>query len=99
MARKYKYPPIHPGRILLKEFINCFGLNQNRLAKKLGLSPRRINEIVLGKRGITADTALRLADYFGNSATFWMELQIRYELKIAKEKRPENTSPGNPTSL
>ncbi len=85
MVRKYLYPPIHPGKILLKEFIQCFGLNQNRLAQDISVAPRRINEIVLGKRGITADTALRLARYFGNSAFFWMELQIRYELKKAKE--------------
>ena len=85
MTRKYVHPPVHPGKILFKEFIQFFGLNQNRLAQNINVPPRRINEIVLGKRGITADTALRLAHYFGNSAPFWMELQMRYELKKAKE--------------
>ena len=85
MTRKYVHPPVHPGKILFKEFIYFFGLNQNRLAQNINVPPRRINEIVLGKRGITADTALRLAHYFGNSAFFWMQLQCRYELKKTKE--------------
>lgn len=85
MARKYLYPPVHPGKILRKEFIEFLGLNQNRLACDISVPPRRINEIVLGKRGITADTALRLARYFGNAPIFWMDLQIRYELKKAKD--------------
>jgi len=84
MVRKYVYPPIHSGKILLKEFIECFRLNQNQLARDLKVPPRCINEIVLGKRGITADTALRLGYYFGNAPFFWMELQSRYALK--KEK-------------
>ena len=85
MARKYLYPPVHPGKILLKEFIVFLNLNQNRLACDIMVPPRRINEIVLGKRGITADTALRLARYFGNAPIFWMQLQSRYELKKAKD--------------
>ncbi len=86
MARKCKYPPIHPGKILQKDFIQYLGLNQTALAEALNVPPRRINEIVLGKRGISADTALRLAYYFGNAASFWMELQSRYELKQVNEK-------------
>lgn len=85
MVRKYLYPPVHPGKILQKEFIEFLDLNQNRLACDIRVPPRRINEIVLGKRGITADTALRLARYFGNAPFFWMQLQSRYELKKAKD--------------
>ncbi|MGH8742380.1 MAG: HigA family addiction module antitoxin, partial [Burkholderiales bacterium] len=65
----------HPGRILQEQFMKPAGLSQNALARELGVPPRRINEIILGKRGITADTALRLAKHFGNPARFWMELQ------------------------
>jgi addiction module HigA family antidote len=81
-----KYPPVHPGKILLEEFINCFGLTQATLAKALGVPRRRINEIVLKRRGITADTALRLAHFFGNEVNFWMEIQMRYELEKAKRR-------------
>ena len=74
--------PIHPGEILMADFIEGFGITQNKLAVAIGVPPRRINEIVHGKRGITADTAVRLARYFGNSAEFWMNLQSHYELRI-----------------
>lgn len=81
-----KYPPVHPGKILLEEFILCFGLTEARLARNIGVPRRRINEIVLKRRGISADTALRLSHYFGNKVEFWMELQMRYELEKAKRK-------------
>jgi addiction module HigA family antidote len=84
MAPK-KLDPVHPGEILLKEFIEPMGLSQNRLALALGVPARRINEIVLGKRGITADTALRLARYFKMSPQFWLGLQMDYELDVAED--------------
>ncbi|MCP5279923.1 MAG: HigA family addiction module antidote protein [Thiobacillus sp.] len=77
---------IHPGEILLEEFIKPMGLSQTRLAQAIGVPPRRINEIVLGKRGITADTALRLSKAFGTSVQFWMGLQDEYELREAQAK-------------
>jgi antitoxin HigA-1 len=76
--------PIHPGEILMEDFIQGFGITQNKLAVSIGVPPRRINEIVHGKRGITADTALRLAKYFGTSAEFWMNLQAHYELRVER---------------
>jgi addiction module HigA family antidote len=76
--------PIHPGEILMEDFINGFGITQNKLAVSIGVPPRRINEIVHGKRGITADTAIRLARYFGTSAEFWMNLQSNYELRLER---------------
>lgn len=79
-----KLAPIHPGEILREEFMNPLGLSQNALARALHIPPRRINEIVMEKRGITADTALRLARYFGNSAEFWNGLQADYELRLAR---------------
>ena len=72
---------IHPGEILAEEFLQPLGLSQNALARALGVPPRRINEIVLGTRAITADSALRLARYFGNSPGFWMALQTSYDLE------------------
>lgn len=77
---------MHPGEILREDFLEPFGVTQHRLAVLIGVPPRRINEIVLGKRAITADTALRLAKAFGNSAQFWMNLQRRYELDIATDR-------------
>ncbi|TFD52798.1 addiction module antidote protein, HigA family [Cryobacterium sp. Hh7] len=77
--------PIHPGEILMEDFIDGFGITQNKLAVSIGVPPRRINEIVHGKRGITADTAIRLARYFGTSEEFWMNLQSNYELR--RERR------------
>ena len=75
---------IHPGEILLEEFLRPMNLSQNRLARELAVPPRRINEIVLGKRSITPDTALRLARYFGTSGRFWLGLQADFELEEAK---------------
>jgi addiction module HigA family antidote len=79
------FPPVHPGEILLEEFLKPMGISQYRLAERIHVPARRINEIVLEKRGITADTALRLSRFFGNSAQFWMNLQTRYELESARE--------------
>ena len=84
MAKKELHP-IHPGEVLLEEFLKPMGLSQNRLALDISVPPRRINEIVLGKRSITANTALRLARYFGNSPQFWLGLQRDYDLDIATE--------------
>ena len=84
MTSDDKIPTIHPGEILMEDFIDGFGITQNRLAVAIGVPPRRINEIVLGKRGITADTAVRLAKYFGTSAEFWMGLQSHYEIRISR---------------
>jgi antitoxin HigA-1 len=76
--------PVHPGEILQKDFLEPLGLSQYRLAKDIHVPPRRINEIVLGHRGITADTALRLARYFGTSPDVWLNLQTRYELDTVR---------------
>ncbi len=78
--------PIHPGEVLLEDFMGPMGLSQYRLAKGISVPPRRINEIVHGKRGITADTALRLARFFGSSERFWLNLQSRYDLEIEKDR-------------
>ncbi len=80
-----KITPIHAGEILLEEFMQPFGLSQNALAKALHVTPRRINEIVNKKRAITADTALRLAKFFGNSAEFWMNIQNIFNLETARD--------------
>jgi len=84
--RNEKIPPVHPGEILMEEFLRPMGLSQNRLANDLGVPPRRINEVVLGKRRITADTALRLAHYFDMSPQFWLGLQMDYDLDIEKDR-------------
>lgn len=81
-----KYPPIHPGEILLEEFLKPLERSQYRLAKDISVPPRRINEIVHGKRAVTADTALRLSRHFGTSDKFWLNLQIQYDLEIEKER-------------
>ena len=81
-----KLEPIHPGEILLEEFLEPLGISQYRLAKDISVPPRRINEIVHGIRAITADTALRLARYFGTSERFWLNLQIRYDLEVEKDR-------------
>ncbi|MBW2331663.1 MAG: HigA family addiction module antidote protein [Deltaproteobacteria bacterium] len=78
-------PPIHPGEILLEEFLRPMGISQYRLAKDISVSPRRINEIVHGKRAITADTALRLGRFFGMSPQFWLNIQSRYDLEVAED--------------
>ncbi|MEK7331509.1 MAG: HigA family addiction module antitoxin [Candidatus Eisenbacteria bacterium] len=81
-----KLAPVHPGEILLKDFLEPLGLSQYRLAKALSVPPRRINEIVLGKRAITADTALRLARFFGTSDRFWLNLQDAYDLDVERDR-------------
>jgi addiction module HigA family antidote len=78
--------PIHPGEILMEEFLNPLEISQYRLAKEISVPPRRINEIVHGKRGISADTALRLARFFGTSERFWLNLQLRFDLETEKER-------------
>lgn len=80
-----KMPPIHPGEVLLEEFIVALGTTQHRVAVDIGVPPRRINEIVHGKRRITADTALRLGRYFGTTAQFWVNLQSRYDLDVERD--------------
>jgi len=84
--KKSKLHPVHPGEVLLEEFLKPMGLSQNKLAINIGVPPRRINEIVLEKRRITADTALRLARFFGTSSEFWLGLQSQYDLDIAAEE-------------
>lgn len=79
---KKLYPPIHPGEVLQEDFLDGFGITQHKLAVALGVPPRRINEIVHGKRRITADTALRLGRYFGVDPQFWINLQARYDLEV-----------------
>ena len=83
---KKKHAPIHPGEILYEEFLKPLAMSQYRLAKDIAVPPRRINEIILGKRAISVDTALRLARYFGNSANFWMNLQAQYDLDSETER-------------
>ena len=81
-----KLPNVHPGEVLLEEFLIPMEISQNALARSIGVPPRRINEIVLGKRAVTADTALRLAHYFGTSEQFWMALQASYDLEEARKR-------------
>lgn len=88
--------PVHPGEILKEEFLAPLGMSVNALAKALCVTPARMNEIVREERGITADTALRLAKYFGGTANFWLDLQSTYDLRVAETKNPtflENISP------
>lgn len=85
MTRK-KLPPVHPGEILLEEFLKPLELSQYRVARDLSVPPRRINEIVHGHRGVTADTALRLARYFGTSPRFWLNLKARYGLEVENDR-------------
>ncbi len=84
MARRLA--PIHPGEVLVEEFLKPLGISQYRLAKSTSVSPRRINEIVHGKRSISADTALRLARYFGTTDRFWVNLQTRYNIEVEKDR-------------
>ncbi|MGI8978876.1 MAG: HigA family addiction module antitoxin [Pirellulaceae bacterium] len=81
-----KLDPVHPGEILLEEFLLPLGLSQYRLAKDVSVPPRRINEIVRGTRAVTADTALRLARYFGTSERFWLNLQSRFDLEVQRDR-------------
>lgn len=80
-----KLPNIHPGEVLLEEFLNPMGISQNAMARAINVPPRRINEIVLGKRAITADTALRLAAFFGTSEGFWLGLQADFDLEQTRQ--------------
>ena len=84
-----KLPPVHPGDVLLAEFLEPAGLSQYRLAKDISVPPRRINEIVHGKRSVTADTALRLARYFGTTPRFWLNLQAQYDLDVESDRLGE----------
>jgi antitoxin HigA-1 len=77
--------PVHPGEVLMEDFIRALGISQNKVAVAIGVPPRRINEIVHGKRSVTADTALRLAKYFGTSAQFWLNLQDFYDLDVQSD--------------
>jgi len=86
MTQDHKLRPVHPGEVLLEEFLKPMGLSQSRVALAIGVHPRRINEIVLRKRGISADTALRLAKFFGTSAELWLGLQKDYELDVATDE-------------
>jgi addiction module HigA family antidote len=83
---KKKMPPVHPGEVLLREFLEPLGISQYRLAKDIGVPPRRINEIVKGQRAISANTALRLARYFANSERFWLNLQAHYDVEVEKDR-------------
>ncbi len=85
MARR-KMRPVHPGEVLVHDFLRPLAISQYRLAKGLSVPPRRVNEIVHGKRGVSADTALRLSRYFGTTERFWMNLQIRYDLEVEKDR-------------
>ena len=89
MMSKTIMPPVHPGEILHEEFMKPLGITQYRLAKEMHVYPRRVNEIVHGKRAISADTALRLARYFGTSAELWMNLQAHYDLELARDEAEE----------
>ncbi len=84
---KKALPPVHPGETLLEDLMKPLGLSQNKLVDALEVDPRRINQIVTGRRSTTGDTALRLVQYFGTSPEFWMNLQARYDLEVAKDKK------------
>lgn len=84
-----KFAPVHPGEILLAEFLQPMGISQYRLAKDISVHPRRINEIIHGNRSVSADTALRLSRYFGLSERFWLNLQARYDLEVEKDRLEE----------
>lgn len=99
MTTTENIPPIHPGEVLLEDFINGFGITQHKLAVSIGVPPRRINEIVHGMRGISADTALRLSKYFGTSAEFWLNLQTHYELDLAQDRAAEQIAAITPLQV
>ena len=99
MTTADRIAPIHPGEVLLEDFIEGFGITQNRLAVSIGVPPRRINEIVHGKRSITADTALRLGKYFGTSAQFWLNLQMHYDLDVAEDRVAEQIAATIPLKV
>jgi antitoxin HigA-1 len=83
---KRDMPPVHPGEILLEDFLKPMGISQYRLAKSIGVSQRRIGEIIAGKRAVTADTALRLSRFFGTDAQSWMNLQTHYDIEVQSDK-------------
>lgn len=89
-------PPVHPGEILAEEYLDPLGVTQHRLAVAIGVPPRRINEIVHGKRRISADTALRLARFFGTSERFWLNLQSRYDLEVEKDNLADSLAKIEP---
>ncbi|TFD27170.1 MULTISPECIES: HigA family addiction module antitoxin [Cryobacterium] len=91
-----KLAPIHPGEVLMEDFIEALGITQNKLSVSIRVPPRRINEIVHGKRGISADTALRLAKYFGTSAQFWLNLQSQFDLDVAEDRAAEEINAITP---
>jgi antitoxin HigA-1 len=91
--------PVHPGEILSEEFLRPLGISQYRLAKDISVPPRRINEIVQGKRSLTADTALRLAKFFGTSEIFWLNLQARYDLDVQKQRLGKRLREVRPYSV
>lgn len=99
MAADTIMSPVHPGEILAEEFLTPLGITQYRLAAAIGVPPRRINEIVHGRRRISADTALRLARYFGTSERFWLNLQGRYDLEAEKERIGETLARIQPLAL
>lgn len=92
MAVHNKLSPVHPGEVLLEEFLVPLGLSQSSVARSIGVSPRRINEIVHGTRRVTADTAVRLSLFFGNSATFWLGLQMEFELDTVMDRAGDSLS-------
>lgn len=94
-----KWDPVHPGEVLMEDFIEAFGITQNKLAVSIGVPPRRINEIVHGKRAITADTALRLGRYFGIDPQFWLNLQAHYELELARDRVSEQIEAITPLAV
>ncbi|MGP9033482.1 HigA family addiction module antitoxin [Glutamicibacter mysorens] len=94
-----KWDPVHPGEVLMEDFIEGFGITQNKLAVSIGVPPRRINEIVHGKRAITADTALRLGRYFGIDPQFWLNLQAHYELELARDRVSEQIEAITPLAV
>ena len=91
-ANTEKLPPIHPGEILDEEFLRPMNISQYRLAKSIGVDPRRVHAIVNGERGISAETALLFSRFFGNSATFWMGLQSQYDLEVAEDRLGDRLS-------
>ena len=99
MTTTDRIEPIHPGEVLMEDFIEGFGITQNKLAVSIGVPPRRINEIVHGKRAITADTALRLGRYFGVEPQFWLNLQSRYELELAEERVADQVAEIKPLQV
>ena len=93
------HDPVHPGEVLMEEFLNPLGITQHRLAVLIHVPPRRINEIVHGKRRITADTALRLARFFGTSDLFWLNLQARHDLEVESEQHGDDLASITPLAL